>query len=80
MVIVVIVAIVGMGIFGGWGVCFISSRGGRRISECPLNLPYMETDICPFFLPCRFRVVSVSFPYLSRDRQCEVLWEMVDSA
>ena len=70
MVIIVIVAIVGMGIFGGWGVCFISSRGGRRISECPLNLPYMETDIFPFFLPsfcrpfavsfpCRFRVVSV---------------------
>ena len=28
MVIVVIVAIVGMGIFGGWCVCFISSRGG----------------------------------------------------
>ena len=62
MVIVVIVAIVGMGIFGGWGVCFISSRSGRRISECLLNLPYMETDICPFFLPSFFRVVSVSFP------------------
>ena len=61
MVIIVIVAIVGMGIFGGWGVCFISSRGGRRISECPLNLPYRETYFCPFFLPSFCRVVSVSF-------------------
>lgn len=61
MVIVIIVAIVEMGIFGGWCVCFISSRGGRRISECPLNLPYMETDICPFFLPSFCRVVAVSF-------------------
>ena len=65
VIIVIIVAIVGMGIFGGWCVCFISSRGSRRISECPLNLPYMETDICPFFLPsfCRFVAVSLSYRF-----------------
>ena len=65
MVIVVIVAIVGIGIFGGWCVCFISSRGTAYIgmpSKSPLHgdrfLPFLFAVLLPF----RCRVVSVSFP------------------
>ena len=64
MVIIVIVAIVGMGIFGGWCVCFISSRGAAYIgmpSKSPLHgdryLPFLFAVLLPF----RFRVVVVSF-------------------
>ena len=84
MVIVVIVAIVGMGIFGGWCVCFISSRGRSAYIGMPSKSPLHGDIFLPFlfavFFPCRFRVVSVSLPYLYRDRHSEVLWEMVDSA
>ena len=84
MVIVVIVAIVGMGIFGGWCVCFISSRGRAAYIGMPSKSPLHGDRYLPFLFavsfPCRCRVVSVSFPYLYRDRHSEVLWEMVDSA
>ena len=83
MVIVVIVAIVGMGIFGGWCVCFISSRGAAYIgmpSKSPLHGDRYLPFLFAVFLPCRCRVVVVLFPYLYRDRHSEVLWEMVDSA
>lgn len=84
MVIVIIVAIVGMGIFGGWCVCFISSRGRAAYIGMPSKSPLHGDRYLPFLFavsfPCRFRVVFVSFPYLYRDRQYEVLWETVDSA
>ena len=66
MVIVVIVAIVGMGIFGGWCVCFISSRGRAAYIGMPSKSPLHGDRYLPFlftvFLPCRCRVVSVSLP------------------
>ena len=66
MVIVVIVAIVGMGIFGGWCVCFISSRGGAVYIGMPSKSPLHGDRYFPFLfavlLPCRFRVVAVLFP------------------
>ena len=66
MVIIVIVAIVGMGIFGGCGVCFISSRGRSAYIGMPSKSPLHGDRYLPFLfavlLPCRFRVVVVSFP------------------
>lgn len=66
MVIVIIVAVVGMGIFGGWCVCFISSRGGAVYIGMPSKSPLQRDIFLPFLfavlLPCRFRVVVVSFP------------------
>ena len=44
MVIVVIAAIVGMGIFGGWCVCFISSRGRAAYIGMPSKSP-LQRDI-----------------------------------
>ena len=66
VVIVAIVAIVGMGIFGGWCVCFISSRGRAAYIGMPSKSPLQRDIFLPFLfavsLPCRCRVVSVSFP------------------
>ena len=63
MVIVVIVAIVGMGIFGGWCVCFISSRGRAAYIGMPSKSPLHGDRYLPFLFavlfPCRFRVVVV---------------------
>ena len=65
MVIIVIVAIVGMGIFGGWCVCFISSRGRAAYIGMPSKSPLHGDRYLPFLFavlfPCRCRVVSVSF-------------------
>ena len=71
--VIVVIAIVGRGIFGGWCVCFISSRGRAAYIGMSSKSPLHGDRYLPFLFavsfPCRCRNGRLIGSWVYRGKQ-----------